>query len=314
MLPPVERMNTELTAFVLQAVGRLSLYLCAFMLIGITVFYTRVFVPVARANGSLVRREIEPALGRAGLIVAATLAGVCVVRLLAQTYAVFGVDEEMTFESVGIVALQTPWGLGWRFQFAAGFAALGAFVWVRLRPRVGWYVAVGAALFVGATIPLTGHAMAQPAGRLIAVTLQTAHILGGAVWIGTLVIVYTVGLGVAGSGDRGARWDADLINAFSPLALAAVGFLLMAGVMSAFVFLDSWNQLFHTAYGRTLLSKVVFFAGTGAFGAYNWRVLRPRLGKAGNEKAIRRSIAVELAVALVVLGVTAVLVALPLEH
>ncbi len=307
-------MSAEFVAFVLQAVGRLTLYLAVFMLVGVAVFYTRVFAPVARANPSLVRTNIELALSRAGLIIAATLAGIGIVRLFAQTYAVFGVDDDMSFGSVRIIALETPWGVGWRLQFAAAFAVIAAFVWVRLQPRVGWYVAVVATLLVGATIPLTGHAMAQPTGQLVGVGLQVAHILGATVWIGTLLILYTLGLGSAGVGERGAKWDSDLINAFSPLALGAVGFLLMAGVTSAFVFLDSWNQLWHTAYGRTLLGKIAFFAGTGAVGAYNWRILRPRLGEAGSVRAIRRSIAGELLVALIVLCVTAVLVALPLQH
>ncbi|MGH7633417.1 MAG: hypothetical protein ACRENC_06785, partial [Gemmatimonadaceae bacterium] len=48
-----------------------------------------------------------------------------------------------------------------------------------------------------------------------------------------------------------------------------------------------------------------------AFGAFNWRVLRPALGDERAALGIRRSAARELTVGLLVLIVTAVLVALP---
>jgi putative copper export protein len=48
-----------------------------------------------------------------------------------------------------------------------------------------------------------------------------------------------------------------------------------------------------------------------ALGAWNWRRVRPRLGSEDSVAEIRRSSAMELAVAAVVLAVTAVLVNLP---
>lgn len=53
--------------------------------------------------------------------------------------------------------------------------------------------------------------------------------------------------------------------------------------------------------------------GRRAFGAYNWRRLRPQLGTPSATTALTKSAAIELSLAALVLGITSVLVALPLE-
>jgi hypothetical protein len=65
------------------------------------------------------------------------------------------------------------------------------------------------------------------------------------------------------------------------------------------------------AYGYALLTKLCLVALVFGLGAWNWRRQRRRLGSEEAAHRIRRSAAMELAVATLVLVVTAILVSLP---
>jgi putative copper export protein len=77
------------------------------------------------------------------------------------------------------------------------------------------------------------------------------------------------------------------------------------------------DALVETAYGRLVLAKIALLLGVVSLGAYNQRRLLPRLRvvAGGGEEPehaaalLRRSMAFEVGLALIVLGVTSVLVA-----
>ncbi len=139
------------------------------------------------------------------------------------------------------------------------------------------------------------------------------HILGAGGWIGTLLLVVAVGLPVVLRLDASERGPAagDLINAFSPVALGAAGLLALTGLIAAWVHLGALSALWQTGYGRTLILKLGVLAVVAGTGAYNWRWVRPALGDEVGAWRIRKSATVELAVAAVVLAITAFLVATP---
>ncbi|HEU5050718.1 MAG TPA: CopD family protein, partial [Gemmatimonadales bacterium] len=69
--------------------------------------------------------------------------------------------------------------------------------------------------------------------------------------------------------------------------------------------------LFATGYGRVLLVKIGLLAGVAALGAWNWRRVRPALGSAPGAGRLRMSATAELVLGTLLLGATAILVALP---
>ena len=69
--------------------------------------------------------------------------------------------------------------------------------------------------------------------------------------------------------------------------------------------------LWTTAFGRTLLVKLALLGGVAGVGAYNWRRVRPALGRRGGAARLRTSAMVELGFATLVVMATAVLVATP---
>jgi putative copper export protein len=145
--------------------------------------------------------------------------------------------------------------------------------------------------------------------------VNPAHMLAGGLWIGTLFVLVVAGfpaiLGARALGERRGPAIAALVNAFSPLALGSAATLALFGVITAFRHLTPFAALWTTPYGYALIAKLSVVAGVLALGAWNWRRQRPRLGGEAGALAIRRSAATELAVAGVVLVLTAILVSLP---
>ncbi len=103
------------------------------------------------------------------------------------------------------------------------------------------------------------------------------------------------------------KWTA-IVN---PLHVAAAGLLVITGVTTAVRHLKYLSALWTTPYGYTFIAKLCAVAVVVVLGAWNWKRVKPRLGDEGAAVAIRRSAIRELAVAGVVLLITAMLVSLP---
>lgn len=99
-----------------------------------------------------------------------------------------------------------------------------------------------------------------------------------------------------------------LVPAFSRVAVASVAVLVLTGTLAAWIHVPGPSALVSEPYGRTLLLKLALALVVLALGATNWRRLTPRLREPGGGRALRRSAAVELCVAQLVLLVTALLV------
>ena len=82
-------------------------------------------------------------------------------------------------------------------------------------------------------------------------------------------------------------------------------------MFAAWLHLGTVPALWQTPYGKTLLVKLAILSVVGATGAYNWLRVKPSLGNIEGATRIRRSAVVELGVGVLVLIVTAVLVATP---
>jgi putative copper export protein len=141
------------------------------------------------------------------------------------------------------------------------------------------------------------------------------HLLAGGLWIGTLFVLVTAGLAAvlthASSTGRRGELAASMVHAFSPLALAAGGGVVLFGLITAWRHLKSLSALWTTPYGYALLAKLALVALVFSLGAWNWRRQRPRLGTESAADGLRRSAWLELAAAGLVLLATAILVSLP---
>jgi putative copper export protein len=301
-------MSGDALADVLLIASRLLWYAGCLGIIGASAF--RLFVLPAAGRAA---PELDRAAAATGLIAAAVLLAGVLARLYAQAYVSFGLEERITASLLLEVATGLPpWSTGWMLQLAAGVLSAAAYGVARRGRRVGWFAAYAGSAAVGASAPLTGHAVAQAQWYSLPITLQAAHVLGAGVWIGGLFVVLVVA--VPRTGRRivpGPPVLAALVNAFSPLAIAGAGLLAVTGASTAVLYLQAPADLWATWYGRTLLLKIAMFAGVAATGFVNWQYVRPRLMRSGGAEVLRRTVTIELTVAALVLAVTALLVGLP---
>ena len=198
----------------------------------------------------------------------------------------------------------------------AGYAlTIGCLMWLRLRGcrAAGAATAVCAALT--ATLPVLPLA-ATTASSLPGQLLTTVHVLGATVWIGGLVVLATAGLQGRRSGNAPGSADpsgelADewrrVWERFSLTALFAVGALIVSGSWLAWSHVGAAAQFVTTAYGRYLGLKLILVVLLLVAGAYNVRVLIPRIRSARDRGDARTAIAVAVHHFPVVVAVEAVL-------
>jgi putative copper export protein len=195
-----------------------------------------------------------------------------------------------------------------QFEFRMAMLALAfvGFLLVRASSSVGWMLAAIGILAAVLQPVYTGRFPNK---------VNAVHISAASTWLGTLLVLMLIGIrGVTRSTTAGvqrAELVADLVNAFSPLALVAATIVAITGIMTAWLNLKRLSSLWTTSYGIALDTKLVFVLIVVVAGAWNWRRVRPSLGGEGSEEIIRRSAMMELTFAALVLIATSVLVSLP---
>ena len=255
------------------------------------------------------------AAARLGLVGVAALGVAAVLRLGAQSYAMHGASNAWNIVLVGTMLRRTVWGWAWLLQIAGILVALAGFAKARfsLGAKVSgsWMLALLSVAVLAFTPAISGHAVSAPHLTALAVLADGLHVIGAGGWLGSLLFVVAVGIPTAlrlEAQERG-RAVADLVNAFSPTALTFAGATATTGVFAAWLHLGAVSALWETAYGQTLLVKLAVLSVVAATGAYNWLRIRPILGDIEGASRVRRSATVEIAVGMLVLAVTAVLVA-----
>jgi copper transport protein len=296
----------------LRALG----FIGALGMIGSTVFGLFVAPRLARTGDGEAGRETDDPSSRAarlGREAAWLVVAVAIGRLIAQSYAVHGMRRAWDASLLGSMITGTVWGRAWVLCVIAGVLGIVAFTMARRTRRHGWGIAALASLALALSLALSGHAVATPNRTALAIVADVVHVLAAGGWLGTLLTVVLAGIPAVlaeARETRGAR-IATLVQLFSPVALTCAAALVITGVIAAWLHLGSFPALWSSSYGRVLILKLVLVAIVLGFGAFNWRVLSPALGDERAAGGIRRSAARELTVGLLVLIVTAVLVALP---
>ena len=192
-------------------------------------------------------------------------------------------------------------------MMAVGFPALAliGFVLAVAGVRAGWPLAA-----IGVVVGALSAALLGQWSRLV----NPVHSLAAGLWIGTLFVMVVAGIatlfGDASLRDRRGAIAAEMVHAFSPLALTMGAVVVLFGLITAWRHLHVLSNLWSTPYGLTLLIKLVFVAIVFGLGAFNWRRQRPTLGSEGAAVSIRRSSRWELTFAGIVLLVTAALVSI----
>ena len=167
--------------------------------------------------------------------------------------------------------------------------------------------ALGAA--AAAAMAWAGHAAAAEPLGLVAALADACHLVAAGLWLGALLL-----RAAARESGADARPYAVLaVRRFSTLALAAMLAIVATGLGNAWVEVGSVPALVGTRYGRLLLVKIALLGPILGIAAANRRRLLPALSGDGVTVGrpamarLSRFIVWELALALLILAVTAML-------
>lgn len=289
-----------------QAVARALTLGGIMIVVGATLFIVRV---APRLETDSTQAQQERARVRTLLRATFALLAVAAGWRLVQQSAAFADSPSAWTSMATVVLFRMTWGTGWWIG-VAGLLLAGAAGMSRLESRAAIAALGAGALLLAVSPALMGHAIGAEQLTVQAVVADTMHVLAAGAWLGTLLAIAVATLASSQRPTPGSVVSA--LERFSPVALASAVVVAFTGSFASWLHLQVLNALWTSVYGRTLLIKLAILGGVAALGAYNWRIATPRLRASGDVHAIRRSALIELALALALVAVTAVLVATPL--
>ena len=273
-------------------------------------------------------QEARKRLGRRleDLIQACLVASVTAtfIGILLQMAILAGESGELTSDSFASLAA-TPFGRAYliRLPLLAGLtvlllhrvkeSALAVPGSEEKQPSRGWWagwIALGAVLL--ATSSFSGHAAV---GRPMALSIgnDIVHLLSGATWFtGIIVLAALIPWAWRGK-DETSRIEllAPVVIRFSNVAMIAIIIVAITGVINSLFDVERFRDLVEAGYGIALSIKVVIFLGVLALGGINHFYVRRRFEHGRRDVSVaalfKRTIAIELALALLIMGVTGAL-------
>ena len=135
--------------------------------------------------------------------------------------------------------------------------------------------AAGGALLVPG---LAGHA-AQTDPRWLSLGLDWVHLTSGSIWIGGLIGLLVLGFRL---GALRVQALTVCVPRFSRLAFVTVMALVGSGIGSALQHFPTFDSLWSTSYGQSLVLKLGFLGGTIAIAAINFSWTAPRFRRAAS--------------------------------
>jgi copper transport protein len=298
-------------------------YLSAAVLVGGTLFVLLVWQPVAQALGAEADSATiaQPPWERLAMGALAVLALAGILGLLVQGGQVSGTELALPWsDAVSGVLFQTRLGVIWLARTVLLLAL--ALLLARAPTRRTRWLAVGVGLLLLLSISLSSHAAAEP-DPILPVLGDWVHLLAASAWVGGLTH-FTVALWVvrrsqdAKGQPLASRVASRLLPRFSALALLSVATLALTGLYMAILRLGSFDLLFNTLYGQTLIVKILLALPMVGMGAVNllWTTpaMRRAAGAASDASVVaffRRFVTSEVSLGVVVLLSVGFLTALP---
>lgn len=179
----------------------------------------------------------------------------------------------------------TYWLMRMVVLLLAGLVGLTTLAW-KQRPRIVRRLLPLLNLFLASllflALTMSGHAAAVASDVLpYSVVLDWLHLMAASLWIGGMLYILLIYLPVLKTRpwSERARSLLAVLPHYSFLAIAGVLLMAVTGPFTASFHLNSLDQLFSTAYGRTLLVKSALVGALLLTSAYHVLWLRPRIKK-----------------------------------
>ena len=289
-------------------------YSALLVLVGVVTFALMVLPLLRRVAGPDLLPDLRIQTARLGQWSVLLVAVTALMRFVAQSLAMHGERSLPDPAMIAALLRVTQWGRAWVLEM---FAVVVAFLALRRAANNNgkpWAVAAAAVLAMAISQGMSGHAAASDTFATAAVVADTLHIIGAGGWLGGLLLVVLLGVPAALSMAETQRWPAmaALVNAFSPTALVFASITAVTGLFAAWLHIESFPALWQTRYGQVLLLKLGVLSVTAGIGCYNWQRVKPMLGSGPDgTRRLQRSAAAELGIGILVILITAVLVATP---
>jgi copper resistance protein D len=186
----------------------------------------------------------------------------------------------------------------------------------------GWFAALGS---IGGLLLISqawlGHAAEGGSGLYgaLMIMVYSIHMLAAGAWVGGLPPLLFALVEQRHFDPNEARdGSLDILSRYSLMAMVAVTLIVVSGLANAgFRVAGSFDKLFYTGYGNVLFAKVGVVTVMLALAYFNRFVAMPRLRAAASKgmalkglmqiDRLRASVAIELALGILVLCVAAVL-------
>lgn len=286
---------------------RLMQYLGAAVLMGSSLFYL-----YALPRSGMGSAADAPWARRLLLFAAASLAVTATLGLLAQTSVMAGsVAEGLKLESLAAVVGGMALG---KAALVRTVAATAAFVLLLvMRPsRAAWLAGALLGAVACASFAWMGHAAATEGPiRGLHLAADIGHAWAAAIWIGALC-AFLMLLRAKTPSPEAASATYRALHGFSGLGTLLVAVLVATGLVNSWILVGPAHVegLWTTDYGRLLSLKLALFGVMLALAAANRFRLTPALhtalgastDPAAALSALRRSVAVEFAVGVLVFG------------
>lgn len=250
-------------------------------------------------------------------LAAAVLPLATLAALVAQTALMAGsLTEAVKPETLGFMVSGTA--LGAAHVVRAALALLALLLALALRPggRL-WESLIVPGVLIAASFAFIGHGGAtEGVWRWPHLAADIVHAVAALVWIGALIAF--VALAWRRSGAEVPDGLAAALAEFAGVGTLAVTALVLSGLVNSWVLigLDALPALLSTAWGQLLAVKLAAFAGMLGLAALHRYRLAPALSASGVPDApslgrLRRTLAVEFALGLAILGLVAAMGLLP---
>jgi copper transport protein len=247
-----------------------------------------------------------------------------ILGILLQVAILAGSEGEITAESFTSLAT-TPFGRAYlvRLPLLAGLTVL---LLHRIResalampekderlPTTAWWGGwLALATILLATSSFSGHAaVGRP--QVLSIGNDIIHLLSGAVWFTGIIVLAALVPWAWRNKDDSERFAlmSPVVVGFSKVAVIAITIVAITGTINSLFDVASLSDMIEAGYGIALSIKILIFLGVLALGGINHFYVRKKLEKGTDEDSVaalfRKTIAIELALGLLIMGVTGAL-------
>ena len=244
-----------------------------------------------------------------------TVIGAALIAVFASNILML-VVQTIRLESFSADVFQTTFGMVWIIRMVITGAMLG--LWFSMNGRRGIGRGAGAALLAMAlalmwTSSQIGHGAAT--GEWAPLVLDYIHGIVAAAWIGGVVYLCFVLLPAlaAANGQSRERMALLLVPRFSTVFVLGLGIVIVTGPVLMWFLESDLGMIGESMYGRLIIAKIVVAAAMVGLGGY-LQVTSMRTARRNLEREavriydrMRKSLRVEAALGVVLLGIVAVL-------